>query len=137
MKKVIIIASAVISIIYAIFVIIITVENWYLTILFMDTDSTILLSIQITIALLTILISWLVIFNIKLIKPLKLLLIIISILITLITIYLLDLGILSFISHSRIYALPIISLLAEVAIIITMLTYIHRALKPVEVKENK
>jgi hypothetical protein len=138
MKKLIVIASAVITIIYAIVMI---VHDVKLLINYKHDKMFELLAIPlfttIIAALVIIVISSLVLFNIRLHNLLRMLLTLVSILFIILFVVGFGLTVLKFISgNAAIYNLTIATVLSIVATI-TMLTYIRRASKPTEVKENK
>ena len=129
MKRVLVIASAVIAIIYAIGVIIPQVG------FLLDRESHGMYSpmamdfIEVIISLLIILISSLVLFHIKPPKPLRILLAIISVLIALINIIIFSLVLFSFIKGYVETFLFVIFCVGSVTVIIASLTYIIRALR--------
>lgn len=136
MKKVIVIASAILAILYAIGVIIPQVG------FLLGKESHGMYSppamdfIEIIISLLIILISSLVLFHIKPPNPLRILLIVVAILIALINMAIFGLILFSFIKGYVETFLFIIFCLGSVTVIIASITYIRRALK-LAVKENK
>ena len=126
MKKAITIVSAIIAIIFAIHLISILLSER------IDTS----LTIVITFMLLIIFISLLVMLNIKLPKFSTIILMIVSMLIIIIELF----YILEFIVHLKNVAPGcriIIYTLAQIPILITLFTYILRALKLTEIKDNK
>jgi hypothetical protein len=141
MRKLIVIASAIIAILFAVAMIIEVIRLIILRWPEMYSPPTldyIVAIIGIIIPLLIILISLLVIFNIKIPKALAIPFAIISILIAIIYMTLLG-GLLleTSISRSLYIFCSIVLIIFYLPAIITLLTYIRRALKPAEVKENK
>ena len=135
MKKAIVIASAVISLLYSIFCIIIIVKDasrlynpiYYKMIISMVT---LIMSMGIPILLLAF-ISVLVIFNRKLSKVFRILFVIISIIFLMLSIIVFgDILFCLIIRKIPIYYLSVINIVSQTAITITMLTYIRRALWP-------
>jgi len=133
MKKVIVIASAVISILFAVLVIIPYIRIPFQELRPIDTRDVIGYILVVGI----ILISLLVIFNIKLPKILRISLAIISVLIALLTLDVLGTIIAMFIVGRQNSDPNLLFSAGILVIVITMRNYIHQALKPVEVKENK
>jgi len=137
MKKAIVIASAVISLLYSIFCIIIIVKDasrlynpiYYKMIISMVT---LIMSMGIPILLLAF-ISVLVIFNRKLSKVFRILFVIISIIFLMLSIIVFgDILFCLIIRKIPIYYLSVINIVSQTAITITMLTYIRRALWPAQ-----
>jgi len=135
MKKLIVIASAIIAILFA--VAMLAYSILYLTGKIPQNTYMPLAKLSILISLLIILISLLVVFNIKLPKSFRIILIIVSIPLGLLYIAESYAGLLMLYNGKINTLFDIRHLLIRVTIFITLLTYIRRALKPMEVKENK
>jgi amino acid transporter len=133
MRKLIVITSAVLTLIFAIGMIVLSV--WFG--IKDASSSAIIFFILLAIFLPIILISSLVLLNIKLNLPFRILGAILAIGIGLISVALFIVMTIMFIQSPELPALFPIYCLGFVAIFITLFTYIRRALKPTEVKENK